>query len=111
MTSLQIDDNNNLVIEGKTMTVVSGITACAQDVRTRIGLCRREDPYDIDRGIDYFGEILGKYGGLEYIRNVIRERIMDSDEILGVANLNITKDGDTTKIDTEIISTYGVINL
>ena len=111
MTSLQIDEHNNLVIEQKTMTTVSGITACAQDVKTRIGLHKGEDPYDTERGIDYFGEILGKYGGLEYIRTVIRERIMDSDEILGVTNMKITKDEDTTKIDTEILSTYGVITL
>jgi hypothetical protein len=111
MTSIQIDKHNNIVVEGKTITITTGINACAQDVRTRIGLCRGEDPYDTERGIDFFGTVLGKYGGIEYIRNLIRERIMDSDEIVGVTNLEITKQDDTTQVDAEILSTYGAIKL
>lgn len=111
MTSLQIDKDNNIVVSDHNVTTVSGITACAQDVRTRIGLCRGEDPYDTERGIDFFGTILGRYGGIEYIRNVIRDRIMDSDEIIGVTNLTVTKQGDNTEVNAEILSTYGGINL
>lgn len=62
MQTLQLDANNNLLVTEKNLTVIDGIDACAQDTRTRVGLCRGENPYDVTEGADYFNELLGKMG-------------------------------------------------
>lgn len=111
MTTLQMDDNNNLVVENKNLQTATGITACAQDTRTRVGIVQGENPYDTEQGIAYFDDILGKLGGVEYLRLAITDRILDNPEIVGVSNLDISSSDNTTTVTADVETIYGVTQL
>ncbi len=111
MQTLKLDENNNLVIFQENLQVEDGVEACAQDTRIRIGLCRGENPYNTDDGADFFNEFLGKMGGRDYIREVIRQRILDNEEIVQVNSLRLSTEKDKLVISSEISSIYGVFTL
>lgn len=107
MQTLQLDENNNLVLTRQSLNVIDGIEACAQDTRTRVGICRGENPYDTTQGADYFNELLGKMGGQDYIREIIRARILDHPEITGITSLDFKPSNDTATITANITTIYG----
>ncbi len=112
MKCLQIDENNNLVIKQNQLTLVSDIQACAQSVKTRIGLYKGEDPQDLDRGIDFDNVVLGSNISRDYVKDLIRQRILDTDDgIENISLLTIEKKENKLEIQAEIQSTYGVIRL
>ena len=111
MQTLQLDEHNNLVLEDGSLTVIDGISACAQDVKTRVGLCLGENPYDTEEGIDYFNEVLGKTGGIDGVREMIRRRIKDNEEIVQINRLSTSSADNVLNITAEISITYGVFEL
>lgn len=52
MTTLRLDENNNLVV-GENFLTLSGIEALIQDVRTRLKMFLGEYPFDTSKGVDY----------------------------------------------------------
>lgn len=111
MQTLKIDENNNVVVFQGNIQIIDGVEACAQDTKTRIGLCHGENPYNTGEGIDFFNNFLGKMGGQDYIREEIRQRIMANDEIVQVNSLDISHEKDKLIITSEISSVYGVFPL
>lgn len=111
MQTMKIDDNNNLVLTQGNLEIAEGVEACAQDTKTRIGICRGENPFNTGQGADFFNEFLGKMGGRDYIRETIRNRILDNDEIVQVNSLDISHEKDKLIITSEISSIYGVFAL
>lgn len=89
--------------------MIDGIDACAQDTKTRIGLVRGENPYDTEDGTDFYSEILPKLGGIEYIREEIRRRILNNQEILGIRKLTTEHDREARILNVvaEIATIYG----
>ena len=98
-------------LEDGSLTVIDGISACAQDVKTRVGLCLGENPYDTEEGIDYFNEVLGKTGGIDGVREMIRRRIKDNEEIVQINRLSTSSADNVLNITAEISSIYGVFEL
>nr|DAQ17225.1 MAG TPA: Protein of unknown function (DUF2634) [Caudoviricetes sp.] len=111
MDSLKIDADNNLVLIQGNLVIAVGIAACAQDTRTRIGFVKGENPYDTAAGTDYFSTILGKMGGIDYIREQIRSRIMDNNEITQINNLALTYEDGVLNLAAKISTIYGNISL
>lgn len=111
MQTLQLDDNNNLVIKNGKLSVIEGIEACAQNTKTRIGICRGENPYNTAEGADFFNELLGKMGGRDYVREVIRKRILANSEIVQINSMDISLAKDELIVTSEISSIYGVFTL
>lgn len=111
MQTLQLDEHNNLVLADGSLTVNEGINACAQDTKTRVGLCQGENPYNTEEGIDYFNEVLGKTGGIEGVREIIRRRIKDNDEIVQINRLSASSTNGILNVTAEISSIYGVFEL
>ena len=111
MQTMQLDEHNNLVLEDGSLTVIDGISACAQGVKTRVGLCLGENPYDTEEGIDYFNEVLGKTGGIDGVREMIRRRIKDNEEIVQINRLSTSSADNVLNITAEISSIYGVFEL
>lgn len=113
MQTLKIDENNNLVISNNGLVVIDGVDACAQDTKTRVGIVRGENPYNINQGADYYNELLGKMGGIDYIREEIRKRILDNSEIIGIKQMTAEENHATqrTTITANIATIYGDIEL
>ena len=113
MKTLQLDDNNNLVIKQGALVVIDGIEACSQDTKTRIGLVRGENPYDTTEGADYYNELLGKMGGVNYVREEIRKRILANDEIIGIKQMESEENRNTHQlsITANIATIYGDVEL
>lgn len=113
MRTLKLDENNNLVVERNGIVLIDGIDACAQDTKTRIGIVKGEDPYDTDKGADYYNELLGKMGGERYLREEVRKRIMDNDEILGIKRFVVEQNRPEHKltITADIATIYGGFSL
>lgn len=112
MQTLGIDENNNLILSQGNLRIKSGINALAQDVKTRIGLCKRENPFNKDEGIDFDNDMLGKMGGVEYYKQALRNRILDNDD--GITNINqiqLTRKLNSIELTAEISSSYGVFTI
>lgn len=112
MRSLQIDDEGNLIISKGSLSVVDGIKCLAQNIKTRLGLCLGENPFDLEEGIDYDNDVIGRLAGKQYYEQIIRNRILaDSTDILGIRSINFSNNADIATVNVEIESAYGDIKL
>ncbi|MBQ3311689.1 hypothetical protein IJG72_06390 [bacterium] len=111
MKTVFLDENNNIVLKAGNIQLKDGIEALAQDIKTRVGLYRGENRFDITEGIDFDNEVLGKFGGVEYYRQIIRNRIEDAQEVEGVKRITLEKIGTQLKVTADIKSIYGDVAL
>lgn len=111
MKTVYLDENNNLVLKSGSLQLKNGINALAQDIKTRVGLCRGENRFDILEGIDYDNEMLGKFGGQEFYRQTIRNRIIGNPEVEGVREIEFQKSGTQLTVTAEIKSIYGDVKI
>lgn len=112
MQSLALDNDNNLIVTQGMISLKSGLQALAQDTKTRLCLCKGENPYDKNEGIDFDNEMLGKMGGMEYYKQAIRNRILDNSEnISNINKISINKEKDGLTITAEIESDLGAFDL
>lgn len=111
MKTVWLDENNNLVLRAGSLQIKEGIEALAQDIKTRVGLYRGENRFDITEGIAYDDEMLGKFGGIEYYKQVIRNRIEGADEVEGVKRITVEKNGTQLTITADIKSIYGDVTI
>lgn len=112
MTTIAVDDNNNIIVKASNLVIKDDAEALAQDVKTRLGLVTGENPFDLNEGIPYFDKILGKGGGISYVKKLLHNRIMEYDEyIRGIKNLTVTQDGGKLKAEIEVQSIYGDVKI
>lgn len=112
MKTLALDEHNNLKLNQNGFYLKDGIEALSQDVRTRVGLCKGENPFNADEGIDFDNDMLGKMGGVNYYKEALRNRILDYPE--GIKNIDkVTLERGINKITltAEINSDYGVFTI
>lgn len=111
MQTLGVDNNNNLIIKQTSLVIKDGIEAYAQDLKTRIGLNARENPFDLSEGIDYDVDVLGKSGGKNYLKQMIRQRILSFEGTDNIGSLTVEQVGDNVTLVAEVESTYGKVSL
>lgn len=111
MQTVWLDENNNIVLRAGNIQLKNGIEALAQDIKTRVGLYKGENRFDITEGIEYDNEMLGKFGGIEYYRQVIRNRIEGAPEVEGVKRITVEKKGTQLTVTADIQSIYGGITI
>lgn len=111
MQTVKLDRDNNLVIEQGNLSVISGQHALAQDVKTRTGLYKGENRFDTSEGIDYDNEMLGVFGGEEYYRQTLRNRILGNPEVENVTNVKLARSGTELTLTADVQSIYGIVEL
>jgi hypothetical protein len=111
MITLKLDDKNNIAVNHGNAVLLDGVEACAQDARTRLGVCSGENPYDALEGINYFESVLGKMGGRDYVENSIRARLTANPEILSVAKLSLEKQNGVVAIEANVNTIYGEMKI
>lgn len=111
MQTVGLDENNNLIIKQGNLTIKEGIYALAQDVKTRVGLYKGENLFDISEGIDYDNEVLGVFGGKDFYAQLIKNRILGNPEVTTVSNVEITRTGRQLNATADVQSIYGNVTL
>ena len=101
---IELDKNGNIEL-------LDGLDACVQDVQSRVLFNQGENPYDLTDGINYDGDLLGKFGGEEYIKNVYSKQIGKSEDITEVANIEIVRGDKSLSVNAEIKTISGVTNV
>lgn len=112
MKTLNVTDRNNLIIKDGNITLAEDSEALAQSIKTRIGMCVRENPFNQKEGIDFDNDFLGKYAGQNYYKNAIRNRIMERPEgINGIYDIRFRRERDTAILEIDVDSIYGVMRI
>lgn len=111
METIGVDNNNNLIIKQGSIAIKNGIEAFAQDIKTRIGLNARENPFDLSEGIDFDVDVLGKSGGKIYLKQAVKQRILSFEGVDNIGSLTIEQINDNVILTAEIESTYGKVEI
>lgn len=101
---IELDKNGNIAL-------LDGLDACVQDVQSRVLFNQGENPYDLTDGINYDDDLLGKFGGEEYIKNIYVKEIAKSEDITSVSNIEIARGEKSFSVNAEINTIYGSANV
>lgn len=109
MSSLMLDSNNNLVTNNSFLEV-SGDTQLLQDCKNLISLWLKENPFNINEGIDYLGFL--QDNNLKAIVDKIAT-LINSDDRVNNCLIELVRDDVNVKLNVNIVSkegnTYGFI--
>lgn len=108
MTTLQLDNNNNLVFQNNFLTL-SGKEAIRQDIKNLLLMFKGEYPFNIEIGINYYD--LLTWNNKDYIKNQIKERVLTDKRIKAIYNLQIGFNQKSLNVNMDLETTEGVINV
>lgn len=108
MTTLQLDNNNNLVFQSNFLTL-SGKEAIRQDIKNLLLMFKGEYPFNVEMGINYYD--LLTWNNKDYIKNQIKERILTDKRIKAIYNLQIGFNQKSLNVNMDLETTEGVINV
>lgn len=113
MTStLQTDQNNDLFLpDSRNLTLLTGASACAQNIRQKTLLRMTEDIYDQNNGVDYFGTIFTPQQDYDSARKSLIDAIMSVPDVLAIDTLTITTDNNTFNYVAQIATIYGQLTV
>lgn len=112
MQTLCLDENNNILVTQGNITVIDKADALAQDVKTRIGLCFGENPFNLLEGIDFDNQFLGKKAGQTYYKQALRNRILEHPhDINQIESVDFSSKNDKISLTINIDSVYGAVNV
>lgn len=108
MTTLQLDNNNNLVFQSNFLTL-SGKEAIRQDIKNLLLMFKGEYPFNIEMGINYYD--LLTWNNKDYIKNQIKERVLTDKRIKAIYNLQVGFNQKSLNVNMDLETTEGVINV
>lgn len=101
---IELDTNGNIVL-------ADGIEAVANDVQCRVLFNQGENPYDLQEGINYNDNVLGKFGGEDFIKEMYKKVIANAEDIVSVQNVQLKRSGSNLEITADVNTIYGVVNV
>lgn len=108
MTTLQLDNNNNLIFQSNFLTL-SGKEAIRQDIKNLLLMFKGEYPFNIEMGINYYD--LLTWNNKDYIKNQIKERVLTDKRIKAIYNLQVGFNQKSLNVNMDLETTEGVINV
>ena len=112
MKTIELNENHNMIIDNLgNIATINNVEALAQDLSTSLLMNQGENPFDTNEGINYDDNILGKMGGIDYLKDQFLNRINENEEVVNVANIEIRNVDKTLQVQTDINTIYGAINL
>ena len=111
MKTIQLDENNNIILSNGNIATIENIDALAQDLRTQLNLNKGENPFNTEQGIDYDNNILGKMGGIDYIKTQFRNRILENQEVASIRQIEVFNNSSNLNINVKINSIYGTLTI
>jgi len=95
-----LDSTGDLDMSAKTdVTLSTGLAAVAQGVRLRVLFFLGEWFADLDKGVDWFGQILGQKYNEARVRNQILTAILDTNDDLEIITLDLEFDNSTRVLE------------
>lgn len=113
MIGRALDSNNDLIIEGGQLKLVSEGAEAVQHVRTRLQFYLEEWFLDLDAGTPYFQQIFTKPANLANIESIFKSRILNTPEVLTLTEFSMDYEGDSVRrlnVSFSAETTYGLIN-
>ena len=111
MKTISLNDRGNIVLHNGNIVLKRGVEALKQDLNNLIKLEIGENPDNIDEGIDYKGDTLDSLGGIEFLIENIKKRLMSNKEVTNIISAKYIINGDILEITTNLTSIYGDIKL
>jgi hypothetical protein len=110
--TLQTDGFNDLFMpDGRNLVVISGSTACKQDILQRVLMRKGEDVYDQSNGVDYFGTVFTSSPDYDAARKSLIDSIKRCADVVSVDSLEIFVDGNTFNFAAQVMTTYGPLTV
>ena len=113
MIGRALDSNNDLIIEGGQLKIVSEGAEVVQHTRTRLQFYFEEWFLDLQAGTPYFQQIFTKPANLANIESIFKSRILNTPEVETLTEFSMDYDGGSVRKLTVSFSAetvYGVIN-
>jgi len=101
------DDNNDLMLAGGAVSVVSGLQAtlqtCEHVAKARLG----EMVLNVGAGLPYFETVWAGTPNPAPWEAAFRARVLQVDGVLEISDLTIALEGDTMTYSATIVTTFG----
>jgi hypothetical protein len=94
MSSFQLDDNMDLVIENNSLVMTEGQEAIRQHLLIKLQTFLGEWFLDEDVGVPYYQEILVKQPSFQTVSQVLRAQIIDTPGVIELLNFDFVYSAD-----------------
>lgn len=107
MKTLKLNATGSLDVTGGNMQIARDMSAAAQDLTSMIKLHAGENPDNLDEGINYLTPDINKLGGMNFITESIRKRVLSHPEVTNIDSIKTKTDGDSFTLVLNIETIYG----
>lgn len=107
-STIQANELNDLFLpDGRNLVLISGETACVQNIQQAVLMRKTEDIYDQNNGVDYLGAIFSPQVNYDAARASISAAILGCPDVISIDSLVITISGNDFNYVANVITTYG----
>lgn len=113
MSDLAQNQAGDLVFTNNVLTFVEGADEVVQRLRQRLRTFKGEDFMDIDKGVNYFGDVMIKNPDPTLVELTIKKEIVATPGVIKITSFNLDVDPSTRTftLDFEAQSVPGLIEL
>jgi hypothetical protein len=110
MVDFLLDENDELTFDEGDIQLVSAEDQIAQALKIRLRRIINEDFHDSTRGIDYFGQVLGKGRDLSTITAIMQNEIALTPGVNSILDISAEIGEDRTlEVSFSVDTIYGVL--
>lgn len=104
-------NTHDLIFKDGDLVLIDNAERVAQQVKIKLRSFLGEWFLDTTYGVPYFESILIKNPSLDHIRNILRQQILDVDDVSAVTTLTLSVDKQTRTltVNFECETTYGLV--
>lgn len=112
MLGFILDDNNDLMLDALgDIKTAEGIEAYRQHLVNVLRLQQYEYPYDVTRGINYMGYLLGKAANIKAWESQLLETAENAEFVNGIVDWKYNIDGNNFQFSLTVDTDQGRITL
>jgi len=112
MITFQTDENNDFAIgpDGG-LVLTRGRDAVAQEAKHFAATLRAEMIHAYDLGVPFLREVFGGQPRLAQIETALRRRLLEIDEVTGIASLEASIEDETLKYSAVLETVHGAVSV
>jgi hypothetical protein len=103
--------NHDLIFKDGDLVLISDAERVAQQIKIKLKSFLGEWFLDTTYGVPYWEDILIKNPSLDHIRNILRQQILDVDDVFAVTALSLTLNNQSRTLTVDFVAetTYGLV--